>query len=63
MTYPDPGNLPLTEFDPDPVAMIEPSSHFGAEWLERPEVPAVGVACFFGDTVERIGSRAAMPTL
>jgi uridine phosphorylase len=54
VTYPDPGNLPLTEFDPDPVAMIEPSSHFGAEWLERPEVPAVGVACFFGDAVERI---------
>jgi uridine phosphorylase len=50
----DPDMLPLIEFDPDRVAMIEPSSHFGADWLERPEVPAVGVACYFGDAVERI---------
>jgi uridine phosphorylase len=46
--------IPLLEFDPDPVAMIEPSNHFGFEQRERPEMPAVGVACFFGDTVERI---------
>jgi uridine phosphorylase len=47
-------SIPLTEFDPAPVAMIEPSSHFGAPERERPDVPAVGVACFFGNAVERI---------
>ncbi len=47
--------FPLCEFDPDPSAMYEPSSHFGADWLERPSVPAVAVACFFGDVVERLG--------
>lgn len=46
--------LPLGEFDPDPRAMIEPSVHLGADWTERPKVPAVGVACFFGDAVKRI---------
>lgn len=49
------GEVPLLEFDPDPVAMIEPSAHFGVDWLERPEMPAIAVACFFGDVVERIG--------
>ena len=49
------GEFPLGEFDPDTSAMLEPSSHFGADWLERPPVPAVAVACFFGDVVERLG--------
>jgi uridine phosphorylase len=51
---PEPLAIPLAEFDPDPHAMIEPSNHFGVDWLERPEMPTVGVACFFGDAVRRI---------
>ena len=53
-TEPAFAELPLGEFDPDPRAMIEPSVHLGADWTERPDVPAVGVACFFGDAVRRI---------
>ncbi|HLI43533.1 MAG TPA: nucleoside phosphorylase [Acidimicrobiales bacterium] len=48
------GTIPLLEFDPDPIAMIEPSDHFGRDPSVRPEVPEVAVACFFGDAVERI---------
>lgn len=50
-------DLPLTEFDPDPRAMIEPSSHFGSGRRERPDMPAVGVACFFGDVVGRVATE------
>lgn len=46
--------IPLLEFDPDPVGMIEPSDHFGADPSARPQLPEVAVACFFGDAVERI---------
>lgn len=53
----DQTELPLLEFDPDRAAMIEPSHHFGADWLERPTVPAAAVACFFGDVVERVASE------
>lgn len=49
--------LPLLEFDPDPEAMISPSSHLGASWTERPVLPAVGVACFFGDVVARVAAE------
>lgn len=37
--------------------MIEPSSHFGMGGHERPDVPAVVVACFFGDVVERLAKE------
>lgn len=47
-------DIPLLEYDPDPAAMIEPSDHFGAGAMERPDIPGVAVACFFGDAVERI---------
>ncbi|MFZ0172978.1 MAG: nucleoside phosphorylase [Acidimicrobiales bacterium] len=46
--------IPLAEFDPDRQAMIEPSSHFGSGRKERPDFPAQGVACFFGDVVRRV---------
>ncbi len=56
--------IPLAEFDPDPTAMIEPSSHFGFGRDERPDMPPVGVACFFGDVVERLAieQRARLVT-
>ena len=44
-------DIPLAEFDPDPRAMIEPSSHFGTGREDTPDIPTVGVACFFGDVV------------
>ncbi len=49
--------IPLAEFDPDPTAMIEPSSHFGMGGHERPDVPRVAVACFFGDVVKRLAEE------
>jgi len=49
--------IPLTEFDPDRRAMIEPSSHFGSDRRDRPDIPAVGVACFFGDVVDRVAAE------
>jgi uridine phosphorylase len=49
--------IPLAEFDPDRAAMIEPSSHFGMGGHERPDVPRVAVACFFGDVVERLAEE------
>lgn len=57
----DPGLSPdiaLLEFDPDTEAMIEPTSHFGSGRLGEPDsLPAVAVACFFGDVVERIAAE------
>ncbi len=50
-------DIPLTEFDPDRQAMIEPSSHFGSGAKVRPDIPAVGVACFFGDVVGRVAAE------
>ncbi|MGO8874845.1 MAG: nucleoside phosphorylase [Acidimicrobiales bacterium] len=50
-------DIPLSEFDPDRRAMIEPSSHFGLGRSEQPPMPAVGVACFFGDVVERVAAE------
>lgn len=58
-----PGEIPLLEFDPDPVAMIEPSNHFGDSPLQRPDMPSVGVACFFGDAVERIAEATQAETV
>ncbi len=49
-------DLPLTEFDPDRGAMIEPSSHFGKGGPAEPALPAVAVACFFGDVVARLAA-------
>lgn len=49
--------IPLTEYDPDPRAMIEPTSHFGSDRPDRPDFPAIGVACFFGDVVRRVASE------
>ena len=57
MTTPPFDSVPLLEFDPDPVAMIEPSQHFGRDPDERPDVPALGVACFFGDATARIATE------
>jgi uridine phosphorylase len=56
--------IPLAEFDPDPTAMIEPSSHFGFGRDKRPDMPEVAVACFFGDVVERLAieQRARLVT-
>lgn len=51
------GDIPLLEYDPDPHAMIEPSAHFGIEPGTRPDMPKVGVACFFGDTVRRLAEE------
>ena len=50
-------DLPLAEFDPDRRAMIEPSSHFESGRRERPDMPAAGVACFFGDVVGRVAAE------
>lgn len=50
-------DIPLSEFDPDRHAMIEPSSHFGSGRRDRPQMPAVAVACFFGDVVERVAEE------
>lgn len=51
-------SYPILEFDPDPHGMIEPSaSHFGAASRDRPEMPVVGVACFFADVVERVAAQ------
>ncbi len=60
---PDSSLIPLLEFDPDPVAMIEPSNHFGFDQRERPEMPEAAVACFFGDAVERIAAETAAETV
>jgi uridine phosphorylase len=50
-------HFPLAEFDHDRSAMLEPaSSHFGAELAEPPDMPAVAVACFFGDVVEQMAA-------
>ena len=38
--------LPLHEFDPDPVAVLDPS-----RWRGRAALPERGVACWFGDVV------------
>ena len=38
--------LPLHEFDPDPVAVLDPS-----RWRGRVALPERGVACWFGDVV------------
>lgn len=50
-------HVPLAEFDHDRSAMIEPSdSHFGTE-VSPSNMPAVAVACFFGDVVERMATE------
>ncbi len=48
--------IPLTEFDEDRSALIEPSSHFTGSGRVRgaTEMPAIAVACFFGDVVEKM---------
>ncbi|MHB1987036.1 MAG: nucleoside phosphorylase [Acidimicrobiales bacterium] len=34
--------------------MIEPSTHFGADWEVRPAMAGPAVACFFGEVVEQV---------
>jgi uridine phosphorylase len=49
-------DIPLTEFDPDRSAMIEPASEFTRK--KQPKgMPAVAVACFFGDVVRRLAAE------
>ncbi len=48
---------PLLEFDPDPLAMIEPSSHYGGTAAVQVDMPHVVVACFFGDAVARLAAE------
>ena len=48
--------IPLMEFDPDRSAMIEPASQFTRKKLPK-DMPAVAVACFFGDVVRRLGTE------
>jgi uridine phosphorylase len=50
-------SYPILEFDSDTTAMIEPSAHFGSGTTQRPEMPAVAVACFFGDVVDRLAAE------
>jgi uridine phosphorylase len=49
-------DIPLVEFDSDRSAMIEPASGFAGR--EQPkDMPAVAVACFFGDVVGRVAAE------
>jgi uridine phosphorylase len=48
--------LPLAEFDPDRSAMIEPASQFTRRKQPK-DMPAVAVACFFGDVVRRVATE------
>ncbi len=57
-TTPGEHEIALLEFDPDTAAMIEPTSHFGSGRGGEPDrLPAVAVACFFGDVVARVASE------
>ena len=48
--------IPLTEFDPDRNAMIEPASEFTRR--KQPKtMPTVAVACFFGDVVRSLAAE------
>jgi uridine phosphorylase len=49
-------DIPLVEFDPDRRAMIEPASGFAHKQRAK-DMPAVAVACFFGDVVARIAGE------
>jgi uridine phosphorylase len=49
-------DVPLAEFDPDRRAMIEPASEFTRKKLPK-NMPAVAVACFFGDVVRRLAAE------
>ena len=50
-------HLPLHEFDPDPVALFDPS-----RWSGRVALPERGVACWFGDVV-RARTAALTPAV
>ena len=49
-------DLPLTEFDPDRSAMIEPASQFTRRKQPK-DMPVIAVACFFGDVVGRVATE------
>jgi uridine phosphorylase len=54
-----PGAFPITEFDPDPCALIEPAAHLGglgARAAAGVEMPRRAVACFFGDVVAHVAA-------
>ena len=51
---PGPGELPLLDYDPDPIAFIDPTRHRG-----RASLPGHAVVCFFDEVVRGVvGDRA-----
>lgn len=49
--------VPILEFDPSPLAMIEPSAHFCAATRTEVDMPERAVLCFFAEVVERVAEQ------
>jgi uridine phosphorylase len=52
-----PAEVPILEFDPSPLAMIEPSAHFCAPERAEVDMPERAVLCFFADVVARVAEQ------
>lgn len=48
----------LLEFDPDPIALIEPGQVFAQK---RKDVPPIAVLCFFSEVLEVLGQDGIPP--
>jgi uridine phosphorylase len=53
----EPAEFPILEFDPDPVALIEPSALYGSGRDNSVEMPQRAVGCFFGDVVDHVADQ------